>query len=126
MPATSAGSGRYRPAMTFTGDAEVSAFAQSYQRLAEAVRDAVPPKPSPFAGLLQDHLGRATDDLSVVSMELDSFEHPNLQRAIDAYCASDDAALAGVVGMRGQPRMYGGLSLSMLTMGQMNMEIGPV
>src|SRR5947209_5891093 len=112
--------------MAFSGDLEVAAFADAYQRLALAVANAVPPKESPFAALLRDHLGRDTDDLSVVAMELDTFEQPNLQRAIDAYTATDDVVVGRVVGMRGQYRMYGGLTLSMLTTGQMNMEIGPV
>jgi len=105
---------------------DVATFAAAYRELAEAVVRAAPPKQAPFAKLIEDHLGADTTDLSVVATALEVFDQPNLQRALDALDAADDVEVLRTVGIRGQHRMYGGVTLATLTQGALNLEIGPV
>ena len=107
-------------------DIDVVAFARAFQDLAEAVGRVAPRAEAPFAQLLNDHLGQDPSDLPVVSMNLADFDHANLQRAVDALAEASDVEVDRVVGIRGQHRMFGGLTLSMLTQQQLNLEIGPV
>ena len=120
-----------RPAGTVTvvarpEDIDIEAFAIAYQRLGEAVDRAVPETRSPFVALFEDHLGGDTTDLSVVAMEVEVFDQPSLQRAVDAVTVEDDVEVVRLVGIRGQHRMYGGLTLASLTQSGLNLEIGPV
>jgi hypothetical protein len=105
---------------------DVGGFAAAYQRFAEAVARAAPKETAPFAQLLQEHLGRDTTELSVVAMTVDVFDQPNLQRALDALRSDDGVELDRTVGIRGQHRMHGGVSLAALTQSGLSFEIGPV
>lgn len=105
---------------------DVGRFAAVYEELAEAVKRAAPRKMGPFAQLLQEHLGTDTNELPVVSMGVEVFEQPNLQRALDALSAEDGIEVVRLVGLRGEPRMFGGVSLAMLTQSSLNLEVGPV
>jgi hypothetical protein len=105
---------------------DVGRFAQAYQELAEAVVRAAPPTESPFARLLREHLGRDTTDLSVVAMDVEEFDQPNLQRALEALGSESDVEVVRVIGIRGPHRMYGGISLAALTQPEADLEIGPV
>ena len=115
--------------MTEEAGVDVEAFAAAYVQLAEAVERVVPPTEAPFARLLREHLGRDTADMPVISMAVEVFDQPNLQRAIDAFVTvepDNDVTLLSTVGIRGQHRMFGGVSLASLTQRQLNLEVGPV
>lgn len=105
---------------------DVNIFAIAYQQLADAVSRAAPRESAPFARLLEEHLGGNITQLPVVAMAVDVFDHPNLQRALDALGSEDTVDVVRIVGVRGEHRMYGGLSLAMLTQSNVRLEIGPV
>lgn len=105
---------------------DVNSFALSYRRLAEAVSRVVPKEVAPFAHLLEEHLGRDITELPVVAMSVEVFDQPNLQRALDALGSDDMVDVVRIVGIRGEHRMYGVLSLATLTQSQLRLEIGPV
>lgn len=105
---------------------DVNSFALSYRRLAEAVSRVVPNEVAPFAHLLEEHLGRDITELPVVAMSVEVFDQPNLQRALDALGSDDMVDVVRIVGIRGEHRMYGVLSLATLTQSQLRLEIGPV
>jgi hypothetical protein len=105
---------------------DVERFAEAYQALAEAVARIAPAETSPFEALLRQHLGQETSALPVVSMAVPTFDHANLQRAIDALLAEDTTTVDRLVGIRGQHRMFGQVTLAALTQGRLNLEIGPV
>jgi len=67
-----------------------------------------------------------TTTLAVVAMPVQVFDHPNLQRALDALGAEDDVDVLRVVGMRGQHRHFGAVSLATLTQSDLRLEVGPV
>jgi len=75
---------------------------------------------------LQDHLGTDTTTLAVVAMPVEVFDQPNLQRALDALGPDDGVDVVRVVGMRGEHRNYGAVSLATLTQSNLNLEVGPV
>ena len=105
---------------------DVTAFADAYQQLAEAVYRVAPARQSPFATLLEAHLGQDTAELPVVSMQLDVFDQANLQLAVDALQAEDGVELEQLVGIRGEHRMYGAITLANLTQQAIRVEPGPV
>ncbi len=115
----------YRPPVPDDEAFDVAGFAAAYRELAQAVARAAPRSMAPFASLLQRHLGQDTTELAVVSMPVDVFDHPNLQRALDAFDASEGVELVDMVGIRG-PYMMHGVSLAALTQSSLNFEIGPV
>ncbi|HSH61089.1 MAG TPA: ATP-binding protein [Acidimicrobiales bacterium] len=105
---------------------DVAAFAAAYVELAGAVERAAPQQVGPFARLLGEHFETDTTDLPVVSMGVEVFDQPNLQRALDALASQDDVEVVRLVGLRGEARLYGNLSLAMLTQGNLRIEVGPV
>jgi len=69
-------------------------------------------------------LGRDITELPVVAMSVEVFDQPNLQRALDALGSDDMVDVVRIVGIRGEHRMYGVLSLATLTQSQVRLEIG--
>lgn len=62
---------------------------------------------------ISEHLGADPTQLPVFSEELDPYEHPNVQVAIDAYLATDGHG-ADLVGIAAQQRHFGELGLSII------------
>jgi hypothetical protein len=107
-------------------DLDVARFAALYEELAEAVSRAAPEKDPVFGRLLAEHLGRDTTELPIIATKIDQFDHANLQRALDALFLKEDIEVDRIVGVRGEHRMFGNLTLSVLTQKTMRLEIGPV
>ena len=96
-------------------EAAVDEFAELFRRFLE--RMSKPPGDAPsLADRLADHLGVDPIGLSAISENFESWEHANVQAALDAYVAQPghEAQLVGVLG--GQKRMMGvGLSDLLVT-----------
>lgn len=60
-------------------------FGSSFKAFMDAVVAAATPPSSPLVEHIRAHLGVETASLPVISEEFDTFEHPNLQVALDAY-----------------------------------------
>jgi hypothetical protein len=99
-------------------DTEARAFAAEFRRFLEWVH-------SPAAGasdhnevvvLVQDVLGEDGAAASVVTRELDPFEHVNLQTALDAW-SGEDGRRVQVRGVAVPPH-YGGVSLQQVVTGE--------
>lgn len=73
-------------------------FATAFKEFMEAVSRAAEAPSSPLLERIQAHLGTDSTDLPVVAEEYDSFDHPNLQIALDAYLAQSGrrADLVGI------------------------------
>ncbi len=67
----------------------------------------------PVSALLGEHLGSLGGGFSIFTEELEAWELPNLQLAVDAYAATDGTELR-VAGMGGGARHFGDLSLGSL------------
>lgn len=108
-------------------------------QLGELVRQLVEERPdsdaNPVGPLLREHLGVAADvrDLRVYTEELQGWELPNLQLAIDAAFARPGWSVR-VVGLGGNARHYHDLSLSSVMLGDhfgvgsveyVNVPVGP-
>ncbi len=66
-------------------DFDPARFATAFKEFMEAVSSAAEAPRSPLLERIQAHLGTNSTDLPVVAEEYDSFDHPNLQTALDAY-----------------------------------------
>jgi cell division protease FtsH len=79
----------------------------------------------PVSAVLREHLGDAAAALPVVSEELDGWELPNLQLAIDDLLERPDHT-AEVVGLVGQHKRYAAFSLSdLLSKAEWVPDVGP-
>jgi hypothetical protein len=79
----------------------------------------------PVSAALRDHLGGDAQALPVVGEDLDSWELPNLQLALDAFVARPGHS-ADVVGLVGQGKRYAAFSLSdLLTDAEWVPDVGP-
>lgn len=86
-------------------------FGTAFKAFMEAAVAAAEPPSSPLLDRITAHLGVDPAQLPVIGEEFDTFEHPNLQVALDDYLASPDrrAALIGV-GVEQKRYMTFGLS----------------
>jgi hypothetical protein len=84
-------------------------FAASFKALLDHVASSTAPAPGPFVPRLREHLGAEPLGLPVVGDHFDVPDHPNLQRAIDAYL-SDPARTHEILGVAVGP--YGRCSLT--------------
>ncbi len=88
------------------------------------------PHASPLLTKFQEHLGEAPTTIPVITEEFDSFEHPNLQLALDAYCEQPGRTVE-LVGIAAENKRYMVVSLSDLVartgaFGQRGLTEGPV
>ena len=98
-----------------TDEAAVDEFAALFRRFLERMARPAGEGPS-LAERLADHLGVDPIGLSAIAESFESWEHANVQAALDAYLAQPghDAQLVGVLG--GQKRGFGvGLSDLLVT-----------
>ena len=79
-------------------DLDPARFGTAFKAFMEAVVAAAAPPSSPLLERIQAHLGADPTQLRVVTEEYDSFDHPNVQVALDAYLAGPGrrADLVGV------------------------------
>jgi hypothetical protein len=76
-------------------------FTDLFRQLLETVVASVPGDASPFAGVVREHLGADPTTLPIVSETFDSWQHVNVQVALDAVLAeSAPAETLGVQGVR--------------------------
>jgi len=68
-------------------DLDPARFGTAFKEFMEAVVAQATPPASPLLDRIQSHLGVDPAQLPVIGEEYDSFEHPNLQVALDAYMA---------------------------------------
>ncbi len=80
------------------GEFDPARFATAFKEFMEAVTNAAEAPHSPLLERIQAHLGTNSTELPVVSEEYDTFDHPNLQIALDAYLAESgrSADLIGI------------------------------
>ena len=91
-------------------DVDVRQFARQFQAFMIVMGDLLPePEPSGLITRLTEHLGVDPAGLPVVTETFASYEHANVQAAIDAYLEGPGVA-ADLVGLTGQGREHEGLT----------------
>jgi hypothetical protein len=88
-----------------------SEFGASFKKFMDRMAAAAPRPEPPFRSRFADHLGTAPGALPVVSHTFQSFEHPNLQLAVDALLAEPDTEHQ-VIGITVPHRGYMAVHLS--------------
>ena len=73
-------------------DLDPARFGTAFKVFMEAVTNAATPPASPLADRIRAHLGVDPAQLPVIAEEFDSFEHPNLQVALDEYMSEPGRA----------------------------------
>ncbi|MCI0634676.1 MAG: AAA family ATPase [Actinobacteria bacterium] len=107
-------------------DDDVSAFASSFSRFLEAMNQtAWAERASPVRELLDRHLGQDSAVLPVVSEGYATYDHVNLQVALDAYLEADGRTHE-LVGLTGQQRRWMSLTDLVATAHQAGVGIGSV
>lgn len=86
-------------------------FGTAFKAFMQAVTDAATPPSSPLLERIVAHLGTDPTHLPVMSEEYDTFEHPNLQVALEAYLATPSRH-ADLVGVGAENKRFMSLSLS--------------
>lgn len=96
-------------------------FGTAFKAFMDAVVASANPPTSPLLERIAAHLGGSLSQLAVIAEAYDPFEHPNLQRALDAYIVREGrrSTLVGI-GLSNKRHMHMGLS-DLLAMGD-----GPV
>src|SRR2546430_8639381 len=99
-------------------DQELTAaeFGRACKAFMEAMLAAAVPRRSPLQERIAAHLGADAAQLPVVTEELDDFEHPNLQVALDAYAAQPGRSVE-LVGLGLENRRFMAFGLSDLLTG---------
>src|SRR5438552_9251467 len=103
-------------------DEEVAAFAEIFQRFLESMSVARGGT-SPLRELLDQHLGADSSSIPVVSNAFFSYDHVNVQVAIDAYLGGEDRE-GRLVGLTGQQRHHASLSDMLESAHMMGVRIG--
>ena len=107
-------------------DDEVSRFATTFSRFLSSMSQAVErTMESPVRDLLDGHLGADASVLPVVSQGYPSYDHPNLQVALDAYLEGQGRT-SELVGLSGQQRRWMSLSDLVATAHHAGVGIGSV
>ena len=86
-------------------DEATSEFATLFRRFLREVVDAVPEQESPLVARLRAHLGADPLQAPLTSMPVGTFEHPDVQVALDAYIASGGRTSEVVGRATGYPGM---------------------
>jgi DNA polymerase III delta prime subunit len=84
--------------MADLGDFDVERFGAIFQQFMQTVQNSATPQESPLLDRMQAHMGSDTASLPVMSEEYDTFEHPNIQLALEDYLSRPgiSADLVGV------------------------------
>jgi cell division protease FtsH len=107
-------------------DDEVSRFANTFSRfLASMSRAVESTRDSPIRDLLDGHLGADASVLPVVSEGYPSYDHANLQVALDAYLEGDGRT-SELIGLSGQQRRWMSLPDLVATAHHAGVGIGSV
>jgi AAA+ superfamily predicted ATPase len=93
------------------GNLDLARFGAAYQAFMEAVHVAAGPRDSALLDRLRQHVGTDVATLPVIAEEYDSFEHPNVQLAIDDYL-SEPGLTAEMVGIAGENKQHSDIRLS--------------
>jgi hypothetical protein len=114
--------------MDTDGPIDLARFADAWSRMGDAVHQAAPRGEAPFLRILRDHLRQDPGALPVVALNVAGYEHASLQLALDALVREPDVELAQQLGIRGEHRRLGEISLSGLTVDARSgaFEPGPV
>jgi hypothetical protein len=91
-----------------TDDISPARFGAAFKAFMDAVVAAAEPPLSPLLERIRAHLGTDPTRLPVVAEEFDSFEHPNLQVALDDHLGRE----AELVGVAAENKRFMALSLS--------------
>jgi hypothetical protein len=100
-------------------------FGRSFKGFMDAMVAAAVPRRGPLQERVAAHLGQDAAQLPVVTEELDNFEHPNLQVALDAY-ATEPGRWVELVGLGLENRRFVTFGLSDLLTGRTAIPEGPV
>jgi ATPase family associated with various cellular activities (AAA) len=100
-------------------------FGRTFKAFMDAMVVAAVPRRSPLQERIAAHLGADASRLPVVTEELDDFEHPNLQVALDAYAGKPRRSVE-LVGLGLENRRFMGFGLSDLLTGRMALGEGSV
>ena len=107
-------------------DEDVSAFASDFNRFLHAMSAAAEiVQASPVRDLLDRHLGDRSEVLPVVAEGYASYDHVNLQVALDAYVGAEGRT-AELIGLSGQQRRWMSLSDLVATAHHAGVGIGSV
>jgi cell division protease FtsH len=107
-------------------DEDVSAFASDFNRFLQAMSTAAATaQETPVRDLLDGHLGDRSEVLPVVAEGYASYDHVNLQVALDAFVAAKGRT-AEVIGLSGQQRRWMSLSDLVATAHHAGVGIGSV
>jgi len=86
-------------------------LAATFKHFIDAVAAQASAQTSPLLDRIRAHLGGDPAELPVIAEEFDSFEHPNVQVALDAYLA-EPGRRAELVGIAAANKRFMGMSLS--------------
>ena len=78
----------------------------------------------PVAALIQAHLGSDAGDFPIYTEEMEAWELPNLQLALDAIATGADTGVR-VIGLGGGARHYADLSLGSMQLSDHHFRVGP-
>lgn len=96
--------------MTELSRDEAETFVRAVVQLVSMADRVLPPRTSPLAARLAEHLGGVGDDVSSTSISVPLIERVNMQLALDAY--QRDAERFHVIGLQTDIGNYGGVSLT--------------
>jgi hypothetical protein len=105
-------------------DLDPARFGTAFKAFMEAMVAAAAPPSSPLLERMQAHLGGDPARLPVVAEEYDSFDHPNVQVALDAYLAGPGRR-ADLVGVGADNKRFMAFGLSDL-LSRSGLPHGPV
>lgn len=116
---------RYPRRMEPTED-DVRRFAASFQRFAEAMaQHAHGERVPPIRALIDEHLGRDTSMIPILSETFSSWDQVNVQVAVTAWLAGEGRSHE-LVGLTGQQRHYSSMSDMLDTAQWAGVRVGPV
>lgn len=97
-------------------DLDPARFGTAFKAFMEAVTAAAEAPRSPLLERIRGHLGTTSTQLPVLAEEYDSFDHPNLQVALDDYLAGPERR-ADLIGVGAENKRYMALGLSDMVSG---------
>jgi cell division protease FtsH len=92
-------------------DEQTTEFGELFREFLKLSLEAAPRKDPEFRVLLREHLGAEPGELPVVSEEVPTWDHANLQLGLEALCGRDGRSVR-YVGIGGGQKRYMALSLS--------------
>ncbi len=86
-------------------------FAAAFKRFLDQVGRETPAEEPELVRRIAEHLGTDPRGLPILAEELATFEHPNVQRALDAWLA-EPTRQAALLGVSGEQKRFAGMGLT--------------